>query len=283
MNNDTFITQKPKSRFVQKYIKYYYFHLSKDISYRKKFMYYPNHQNALTIYKNANVKYYKNHSVSFPDSKLNYYMAYSGIQPKPRIAEILGPFTKVGVIFKPIGINYYLKNSLDKVISNIEDKGFTALNDKLIPFCDTIFEEEPIDKRVELLDSFFEKNFIGFKEERLVNAIEYISSSGNELSVQDVADYISVNRKTLLRLFNKHLNCSVKDYLSIVQFRKALDIYQLAANKPAFVELAYESDYYDQSEFINHFKKITGFNPKKLFKDLEHLGTEDTFFTFLDD
>ena len=50
---EEFITQKPKNPFLHKTIAYYYFHISKIDSFHKKFIYYPNYKNALTIYKNS--------------------------------------------------------------------------------------------------------------------------------------------------------------------------------------------------------------------------------------
>jgi YesN/AraC family two-component response regulator len=74
----------------------------------------------------------------------------------------------------------------------------------------------------------------------------------------------------------------VKEYLDIVRFRKALNMYQTIEKKPLLTSIALENGYYDQSEFIKHFKKVTGYNPKKLFKNIQHLGNEDTFWTLIE-
>ncbi|MFT4602060.1 MAG: hypothetical protein ACI857_002246 [Arenicella sp.] len=42
--------------------------------------------------------------------------------------------------------------------------------------------------------------------------------------------------------------------------------------------LAYDMDYYDQSEFIHHFYKITGVNPKRFFFDLVSYGDKSTYW-----
>jgi AraC-like DNA-binding protein len=43
-------------------------------------------------------------------------------------------------------------------------------------------------------------------------------------------------------------------------------------------DLAYQFNYYDQSDFINQFRKITGINPKNLFKKVKHFGNENLFW-----
>ncbi len=278
---DSFVTVKPKSQLIKNHIAYYYFHKSELIDFSNKFQYYPNYKNALTIYKHSNIKYQGNHSMSYPDKTTPFYMAYSGVQSQPRIAEIKAPFNKIGIIFQPLGLHHFIKEDLKKIISQTEDKTFNYFGDPLTKSCKLIYETNSIDEKVQLLDAFFTTHYANFNEERLKRAVQLLLEPEQEYTVQGLAGTLQIHRKTLLRLFIKHLNCTVKDYIGIIQFRKALNQYQNAENKPQFVELAYKSNYYDQSNFINHFKKITGFNPKRLFKGMDHIGNEDTFFTFL--
>jgi len=135
--------------------------------------------------------------------------------------------------------------------------------------------------KVKLLDGYFESQLVGFEEDRLEKAIDCLVNSSEKYTVEKLATEVAVSRKTLLRLFTKHLNCSVKDYIHIVQFRKAVETYQASQKKLQLGEVAHRNNYYDQSDFIKRFKKITGFNPKRFFKDIKHLGNEDTFWTFL--
>lgn len=80
-------------------------------------------------------------------------------------------------------------------------------------------------------------------------------------------------------MFQKHLNCSVKDYLSVVYFRRALEIYNKSPEKKLLIDVALDADYYDQSEFISHFKKLTGFNPRRFFRKLVQYGKEETYWS----
>ena len=280
--NKNFITSQPQDSLVKKLIAYYYFHKNETENHREKFIYYPNYQNALTIYKQSNVKYHNNSSFAFPDKKTPFYIAFSGVENNPRVAEIKAPFNKIGVVFKPLGLNQLVKGQLASYIGSTSDKRFSYFDEDIFPTCKELYSSEKIDDKVELLDKYFSKHYLGFSESHLIKAVFLLTEAQENINVQELALKLGIHRKTLLRIFQKHLNCTVKDYISIVKFRRALNDYQNADEKPQLIHLAYENNYYDQSEFINHFKKTTGFNPKKLLKNLEHLGNEDTFFTFLD-
>ena len=94
----------------------------------------------------------------------------------------------------------------------------------------------------------------------------------------NIDNKLKISQKTLNRKFQKQLNCTVKDYFEIAQFRKSFNHFLNQNQSIKLTDLAYKFDYYDQSEFIRQFKKITGINPKKLFQNVENLGEEDIFW-----
>lgn len=277
MNKGLYVSVKPKNITLRQYIAYYYFDVSQEEDYVKSFIFYPHIKNALTIYKNASIEFSNGESLVFPDASLSYRMIYTGIKTEAFLAKMKAPYSKIGVAFQPLGISYFVKDAVGTLISKDSDKynfkGFLSLQSIL----DEVYSTSNIDKKVELLDAYFIKELKGFKEKRLIEAVNLMLKG--DFLVQDISKKIGVNRKTLLRLFKKHLLCSPKDYINIIKFRKALTEYQEAVNKPQLTELAHQHDYYDQSDFIKQFKKITGFNPKKFLGSLTHFGTEDTFWT----
>lgn len=279
LEQEKFITSKPDSVFLQQYISYYYFHDSLDDSLIKRFVYYPNSKNALTIYKNSSVDYQENHSRTQPDTTEAYSFLYSGVQCQFRTAEILAPFHKVGIVFQELGINHFIDVPLSNISNDPIQKSFNYFGDDLINTCDIIYSVDDIKTKVGLLDQFFERKFCNFQEDTLKECLTMIGSATQKYKVADLSHQLNVSRKTLLRLFTKHLCCTVKDYIDIIQFRRALNSYLLINNQSSFTEVALDNEYYDQAQFINHFKKLTGINPKKFFKNVAHLGQEDTFWT----
>jgi AraC-like DNA-binding protein len=148
------------------------------------------------------------------------------------------------------------------------------------PILDEVYKTDVIEKKVELLDEYFLSKYTGFKASKIEEAIQTLLQSELKYSVEELANELDVSRKTLYRLFQKHQNCSAIDYIKLIQFRKSIDTFQNSQDKTTLTELALNTEYYDQADFIHHFKKLTGFNPKPFFKGVSDLGKEGTYWTF---
>ena len=281
MKQENFITHKPKNSFLRDYIAYYYFHSCTTDSIQKKFIYYPGYKNALTIYRNATVEFGLNYSSVEPDKETDVIFLYSGVQKHFRTAYILSPFDKIGIVFRELGINHFIDGQLANLSNHPIDKSFDHFGEDITTTFKAIYAKETIDEKIKLLDQIFDHKFRGFREELLKESVDLIIHSSNKLQVKELSAKLNVSRRTLLRLFKKHLCCSVKDYIDIVQFRKSLDDYLLKNKVDSLTSLAHRNDYYDQSQFIHHFKKMAGVNPNDFFGNIDHIGQEDTYWTFL--
>ena len=184
------------------------------------------------------------------------------------------------MFFSPLGLNNFITESLSEVAPNQLNLEFDYFRETMNPVLDLVYDTDNIDNKVDLLDQYFLSVYVGFQNDTLETAIRIILNTNNKISVNELSEKLKVSRKTLLRLFRKHQNCTVQDYIKLIRFRKAIDIFQKTSQKTSFTELALRADYYDQSDFINHFKKLSGFNPKSFFKNLQHVGDQDTFWTF---
>lgn len=278
---NVFETIKPISPFLQKHIAYYYFHKATRQEQPIKFSYYPHFKNALTIYNNSD--FYLNtpyDSVCLPNETAGYQVAYTKLIKHFSTAELHTPFDKVGVVFQPLGLNHFIDCPLSSVAQQPLNLTFNYFKGSIPPYLDRIYATDDFDKKVHLLDEYFHSIYIGFQDEILEQAIELLLKKDDKYTVNELSEALNVSRRTLLRIFRKHLNCSVKDYINVIQFRKALEIYQESPHKPSLTRVALDSDYYDQSEFIKHFTKLTGFNPKNFFKRVVKYGSEKTYWAF---
>lgn len=279
--NVEFVSVKPKSEQLKDIVDYFYFHKSTDTNSINSYIFYPNQNLALTIYKNSSLEFDKSHSIAFPDPKKDFSFIYSGIRKHSIQVEMSAPFDKIGIVFHPLGINRFLDTPLHSLMPNLEQFELPIFSEKLSETCAEVFNADEINIKVDLLETKLIELKEEFNEDRIIKAVSIILNSEKNISVNELADKLDVNRKTLYRLFKLHLNCSVQDYIEIVRFRKALDMYQSLNPKPKLIEIAYNSSYYDQSEFIRQFKKITGYNPKKILGTVDQIGSLHTFWTFL--
>ena len=275
--NNNFTTIKPTSDLLKQYISYYYFDsVDKNIGFDTT-TYYPHYKNALTI--NKGVKSIENESATINDySEKKYSVNYTALQKYCFRVKRRTPYERVGIVFKPLGINNFLPNDLANYSNSPTINNFEYFENKLESISPDLFHKSQ-QEAVILLDHFFENNLDKFSNSRMKTIISKIHTCSANITVSQLSDELNMNRRTLLRLFKKHLLCSPKNYLSVVQFRLALNSYRIK-NKSNLTDIAYESNYYDQSDFINHIKSITGFSPKRFFKELKHIGEEDTFCIF---
>ncbi len=279
LNQETFITQKPNKTFLRNYISYYYFHEASKEASCKHMAFYPNTKNALTIYKNSKTVFTPFHAETVPDNDSAFSFIYSGVQKRVRTATIYPPFNKIGIVFQELGINHFIEDTLCNITQDTVDKSFNYYGNEFTAICELVYAATTITEKVTILDDFFESKYNAFQEEALIRCIALILDS-KKITVQELAETTQLHRKTILRLFKKHLCCSTKEFIDIVQFRKALNDYLLSNKDASFTTVALDNEYYDQAQFIQHFKKLTGINPKAFFKDVVHLGSEDTFWTF---
>jgi len=279
MQNRVFHTAKVKSSVLQKYISYYYFDCDLSSESIQRIVYYPNTENSLTIYKNSELEFVNNFSVAKHTREVPYFHCYGGVLKQFRVANMNTPYEKIGIVFKPYGINTFLKVPLTNLLSKSESLRFPYFEETMKSTLDLLYESDSIDDRVDLLEGFFLSELKTEQDSLITKALEIIESSVEKIKVSELIYRLAVNPKTLNRKFQKHLCCSVKDYIEVVQFRKSFNYYLKTNKTDRLVDLAYRFNYYDQADFIHKFKKITGLNPSLLFNGIEQFGEEDLFWT----
>lgn len=274
-----FEAKKPQFEDLTPYIAYYYFHQAGNNSAPEKFTYYPNIKNALSIYKGSTLEHIDAFTTLSSPSDIRYSCGYTNLISHFARAEIRTPFDKTGVVFQPLGLNHFISESQSALLNQTFNLDLHLFKEPFYITLDAVYATSDLTKKVSLLDSFFQKAFKGFHDHKMKMAMNLILTEGAVYTVQQLADKLEVSRKTLLRMFKKHLNCTVREYLQVIKFRKAVDHYQASLKNSTLTNLAYEMDYNDQSEFIHHFKRLTGFSPKPFFKSLNLQSDQGTYWS----
>lgn len=272
---ENFTSLKPINPFLKNYIETFYFHKSSN-NQLKKIVFFPNTKNALTIYKDVDYQFdQKSHYMRVTKSNNpNYTCFYLGIQNSYAISEIDSPFDKIGIIFKPLGLNFFIDKSLSQ-IKTPENIEFNYLYKDIMPILNKVYNQTDQLKRLELLESFFLNQFKENEDLRIINmAIKLIENGGEKKRISQIADELKISSKSLVRKFKKHLNCTPKHYSNVFYFRKALEEYEKEKKKKKLTSIAYNNNYFDQSDFIKFFKRFTGLNPKKFFNEVHDFGND---------
>src|SRR5690606_37971493 len=192
---------------------------------------------------------------------------------------IKGVFDKIGIVFNPLGINFFIDKPLSEILTSDFDF-FPHFGEEFREVLTRVFDEKDLQNKVTLLDTFFEKRFVEFDEPILKKSIKEIISTNGAIKVAELSEEVNTNRKTLLRLFKKHTNMSVEEYRKMVMFRQAFNYFHQSKEKTNLTDVALFSMYYDQAHFIKHFKSITKETPTTLLSKISHLGEEDTYWYF---
>lgn len=278
-NNDTFITAKPISQKISRYISYYYFHTSEDENYQNSFIFYPNYKHAITVYKHSEVTLTDSGSNVISSRKTSIKPLYAINKSKNIKVTIKGVFDKIGIVFNPLGINFFIDKPLYEIFNGDFDF-FLHFGEELQEIFVQVFEENDLHNKVVLLDTFFEKRFVEFDEPVLKKSVKKILTTNGAIKVSELSEEVNTNRKTLLRLFKKHTNMSVEEYRKMVMFRQALNYFHQNKETTNLTDVALFSMYYDQAHFIKNFKSITKETPTTLLLKISHLGEEDTYWYF---
>ncbi len=274
-----FQTATPASELLRNSIAYYYFDESVDNATQRSFIYYPHYKNAMSIYKQSSIVLNHAYSTTILPEEKGYAFGFSKLINRAAQTQIIPPYNKIGVVFQPLGLNHFLEGSLSDYVRAPITADFTVFKESMQAILDALLDTENLADKVKLLDDYFLSVYKGFHDNKMEDALKLLFVDDAKYRVDELADELEISRKTLLRLFKKHQNCSVIDYMKLIQFRKSIEIFQNTKDKTKFTELAHDTAYYDQSDFINHFKKLTGFNPKLFFNNLSIIGDKGTFWT----
>jgi len=122
-------------------------------------------------------------------------------------------------------------------------------------------------KRIEILEKFMLSRIVKTGAEfdrRFSTSIKILSSCAGQMKIDKLAEDICLSKRQLERLFKNKIGLSPKEFSRILGFQYAIFIKQ--KNKDmALTSLALKAVYFDQSHFINDFKQISRYNPRKYF------------------
>lgn len=237
------------SRNLQTYIKHYWivkWDLRGEAPYRQVVL---SHPNVNMVFEKDNTRVY-------------------GI-PKKTSSQLLDGEGKVlGVMFRPAGFYPFRKKPLSE------------LTGRSLPFKEAfgvdgaaleaqILEQEDESLMVELVDRFFEERLPEPDENvELVNRIvDMIALDRGISKVEDAADRLGINKRTMQRLFSRYVGVSPKWVIQRQRLHEAAELIE-SGKLPDWAKLSQDLGYYDQAHFIKEFKAIVGYSPEAYFRKI---------------
>ncbi|WP_219006735.1 helix-turn-helix domain-containing protein [Aquimarina litoralis] len=236
---------------------------------KTEFVYYPHFIETINIFCNATVRI-SDHSfnVCYKENKIDVIL--TATKTKFRTAIVKNEYDIIGIQFLPLAIH----NFIDTRILQAIEIGLFEINN--IPDLKRVSLIQNMEERLIALELFFENVYQNAELDTLATAIELIQNSKGNIRMQELEKEVDLSRRTILRQFKKYLYCSFEDFKNIVRFRLAIENFSNKSENTSGIigDIAY----YDQSDFINHFKSLSGESPKKLFKQIANNPKSAKYF-----
>lgn len=96
-------------------------------------------------------------------------------------------------------------------------------------------------------------------------AIAKISALPHSGSLSTISDKAGYSQKHLIKLFKDHVGVTLKGFLKIVRFQKAIEAVE-QQKQINWAAVAVDCGFYDQSHFIADFRAFSGFTPTEYLK-----------------
>ncbi len=269
---------EPQSAILSEHILYYYF-IKTEKNKKYSFVHFPHYRCTLNIYKEARIKVNKKKRIIHYSENSPVIAIFNNNKTLSQQAHIHGKQDIVGIVFRSLGFNRFINTELYHLQPYFNEMN-SVLGDNFIGLSTSIFKTNCHQEKAKLIDAFLLPLFRYNKQPIIQEVVNKIIITKGSISVQELEHKFSINRRTLLRLFKRHLCCSIMEFKRVIRFRMALDAYQKNSENMSLTDLSHDYDYYDQSDFINQFKSFTGHIPSKVLNQINQVGQKDMFWQF---
>jgi len=270
-------TMRPQHPTLRKYIEYYYFWDVQESDFLAQFQHFPHYRTALNIYKGSQVDLSKTGRRLSPGDRQQIEAVLATNWEQALMAHLEGPQQVVGILFSLLGAPQFFPWPLGE----LPDEPAISLTERwplLLQTAESWFGGS-LPERAHRLDQFFLAQFKNRDLPILEAWLPRLQQGEGSPGVQDWTQQQGISRRTLHRQMVEHLGASSNAIKRVLRFREAIK-YLHSSRRPNLTHLAYQAGYYDQADFIKHFRKLTGQTPRQTLPYLEQVGSEDLWWQF---
>jgi len=175
-----------------------------------------------------------------------------------------GNFGIFGIFFQPTGLFYLLRHKMSVFTQNAF-KIEHIFGGEGILFINRIKEAETFEQKIAVAEEFLQRKLQNQKISKdLVDQAIFLIRQNSSIQIDKLSKNFSISGRHLRRKFEEKIGIGPKSYLRILRFHQVLRLSRQLPNHN-WQDLAFGCGYYDQSHFINDFKKFTGRTPYEYF------------------
>lgn len=258
-------TYQPLSKELQKYIECFYILSNSKDDDKVSYLTFPTLFSVVAAVKNAkNIVTNQKVTIAFSNEDAIDTSLVCRFN-KPIFVEYEGEIKEICIYFKPLGLNAFLEKPLETYSNSFVDE-FIPFPDYELTMQNILKIEDNADLALKI-EQYWLDRLIGFKHPFLHEALDSIHRDPN-ITTYDLAKGLGVSQKTFIRQFKKHLCKTPTEFKKILRFRIAICEKQRSLEGNRLTELAYISNFFDQSHMVASFRSLTGFAPKSFFQKL---------------
>ncbi|MDF3821245.1 helix-turn-helix domain-containing protein [Leptospira sp. 96542] len=194
---------------------------------------------------------------------------------EPFEIEPTGYVNTFAVRFFPFGFSMIHSIPMDQLANN-ETPLSALFGDKVAnQLYEDIIKTKDIKLRIKIIEVFLlDQLKTKSNQERVIQmTVESLMKSNGSAPILSIWNHDAAKVRDMERKFLKLVGLSPKHLGKIIRLQTALKL-MLDGEPKSLTQIAYESDYYDQSHFIKDFRKLTGLNPRQFLGDkASHLST----------
>lgn len=178
------------------------------------------------------------------------------------------PVNSIGFTFKPYGYYALAGKDLPSYVNKVRSLAKTSINGKEIL---TAFSGNPQDAVTELSE-WIAAQIHYHPDERVMGITHEINTAKGNIRIKDLFEKVLGSQRHLNKLFKSQVGITPKEYASIVRFQEIYNRYIRTEKRENKADL-YDF-FYDESHFIQNFRKVFLTQPLQFMKKTNDLGNE---------
>jgi AraC-like DNA-binding protein len=183
-------------------------------------------------------------------------------QPARRISTS-GDFLNISIRFYPFGLSAFTDIPCTEIFSGHTIHLQDIFNPVHVQECyQQLLETKDISSKIRVLEQFLLLCFKGKQILKASGILQYMVQGNGNRKISEIADYAGYSERTLLRIFNKDIGITPKQYNDLLRFRNCMQ----NISKGDLLDMAVQHGFYDSSHLIHTFQSYTGMTPGEFIK-----------------
>lgn len=195
-------------------------------------------------------------------------VAFTGLKKSFRLIKYAPHSAAIIVLFKETGASRFVKQPLHELF----EQSFSL--DNLFPSSEIAQVEERLAEsgsmasKITVIEQFLLSKIIYHNPDKLVSeAIAIIHSARGNIKMKELANGLYISLDAFEKRFRKVTGATPKQFSQIVKMNAIVRQHKINSS---FLDIVFESGYYDQAHFNKDFRIFTGQTPTDFFKSVSY-------------